>query len=847
MPDRDLTDQADLDRRAARGPRPAAARRAAAALAVGGLLALGAVVVHLHVAAFPLAGVPQATDDPGLDQLVRAHRIAGPLAWLALGALGLAVAGLWSMTNTPSTAPDPGAAADFEDLFAATTQAILITGADGRCMRCNTAFARLMQDIGLPSPLGRRLATLQADLIARGTLTLRSGGTGFALDGAVFETPGGRSFAAATAARTGGGAVVSFTDISSQRRQAVRLLAAERTARDSETRAEDLALVAEHTRDLVLMTDASGQIAWANGAFLGATGFAPDAVLGRRPDFQFGPLTEPETAARIAAALSGDAAFRCEILLYRADRSNYWAEVTICPVRARDAAGRRCICTQRDVTARRQIQEQLAQSEAQAIEFANRAEAANRAKSAFLAAMSHEIRTPMNGVIGMAELLCATALTPEQRLQAETICRSGDALMVILNDILDFSKVEAGQLDLELAPFDLAATVDEVVALIAPRAEAKGLALHIDHAPHMPRRFIGDAGRLRQVLLNLAGNAVKFTDAGSVTLGIGGTVADGTAVVEIAVADTGIGIQPERLPLIFREFVQVDSSAARRAQGTGLGLAISRRLVRLMDGDIWAEPAPDGRPGTVFRIRLPLALPADRADEPPAAPAGSGHQPPRAPGEPSMSSALPGATPGGPAALPPGAPAAATAGPAAAPPAPPMPAAPSGLAVTVSRPPVAGAMPAEGGMGPAAPGIAVLVAEDNPTNRLVIGGMLQSTGFAPVFAEDGRRAVELYRALAPTLVLMDIAMPEMDGIEATRAIRAFEQVRSLAPARIVALTASAMEGDRERCFVAGMDGHLAKPLRRQALLDLLDGVARDAASGHLAAGPNPVRAVRGVA
>ncbi|MCL5775669.1 ATP-binding protein [Limibaculum sp. FT325] len=734
-----------------------------------------------------------------LDAVEASRRLLGAAGWFVLGFSLLGVAGLYHWALRPLQRSLADSAGELDEIFAVMSQAVLITCGNGKCARANPRFSALVRDLGMRNPLGQAFAALHADLIACGALTLRPGAqppgsaqsaSPLALDGAIFETPDGRTFAISVSMRARGGAVLSFADVSSQRRQAARLLAAERAAHASATRAEELALIAQQTRDLVLMTDGAGQVTWANRAFLEGTGFGIDQVLGRSPDLQFGPLTEPETAQRIRAALSGDSPFACEVQLYRADRSAYWADVAISPIRDPAGGGRRYICTQRDISARRQIQERLAESEARAIELANRAEAASRAKSAFLASMSHEIRTPMNGVIGVTELLCATELTPQQCRYVETIRNSGEALMVILNDILDFSKVEAGQLVLDRAPFDLEVVIGEVLSLVLPRAAGKGLALQVDYAPGLPRRFAGDAGRVRQILLNLIGNAVKFTDAGEVRVAVDCTPGADGAMVQLGVADTGIGIPPDRLSQIFGDFVQVDQRASRRFQGTGLGLAISRRLARLMDGDIRAEPNAGG--GTIFTVRLPLApCPA------PAAEANAEPPPAALPG-PAASRRDPAAVSDAVAAV------------------PGLSGARAGLlhqGCTLMATPQHAL--------PCADPVTVLVAEDNATNRLVVEGMLAGTRFAPVFAEHGRRAVELFRELTPGLVLMDISMPEMDGFEATHAIRGFERARGQPPAHIVALTASAMAGDRDRCLAAGMDAHLAKPLRRSALIEVL--------------------------
>jgi signal transduction histidine kinase/CheY-like chemotaxis protein/HPt (histidine-containing phosphotransfer) domain-containing protein len=379
-----------------------------------------------------------------------------------------------------------------------------------------------------------------------------------------------------------------------------------------------------------------------------------------------------------------------------------------------------------------------------------RADAATRAKSDFLAMMSHEIRTPLGGVLGMLHLLLDTPLTERQRHYTETIRESGEALLGILNDILDFSKMEAGKLELQPVDFDLGGVVASVITLLEPRAREKQLALESTLAPDIPRTLRGDAPRLRQVLLNLVGNAIKFTDAGAVRVEV--VRVDDHPTLRFAVADTGIGIANDAQQRLFREFSQVDHSSGRRFGGTGLGLAISRKIVAAMGGEIGVDSVPGH--GSTFRFTVVLE---------PAA------------GE-----------------------------------------------VAREAPPIEAAVPP----------LRILVAEDNPVNREVAVGLLRRRGHEVDVVADGRAAVEAVRAQAYDAVLMDVHMPEMDGIEATREIRRLPGGQGDVP--IIALSASAMRNAVERALAAGMNGHLTKPLDPVALAVALAHHARPAAAGATA-------------
>ncbi|MDO8396802.1 MAG: ATP-binding protein [Bradyrhizobium sp.] len=638
----------------------------------------------------------------------------------------------------------------------------------------------------------------------------------------------------------------------------------------------------ESQGDLIVLRAGDGRITFANDAYCELAALPREKLIGSR--FALKVLEQGGTAIETNGTRIHDQ----KIATARGARWIAWREGL---VRSDAGAPSEMQSVGRDVTDRTETERALGEAR-------DHADAANRAKSRFLAMASHEIRTPLNGIIGMSGLLLDTPLTPEQATYARAVKTSGDALLSLIEELLDYSKIEAGKIDLEHRPFALSALIEDITELLAPRAQARQLEIAAYVDERLPMEVLGDAARLRQVLLNLAGNAIKFTSTGGVAL----IVEPGLWPNEISflVRDTGIGIAPEARERIFREFEQADERIARSYGGTGLGLSISERIVKRMGGRITLQ-SELGK-GSTFEVSIPLAAAEGKASEQPAFAAPDltdqsimlvGPQSIEASliarrlqrwgGQTCMVSDIAVAR----ALLPErtwhavlldhalGASEVAALAEAARTHATQRivlftpatrhelqsatataftgylikPLRAASLATRLSMPPevpapdLAGDALIDTSDNVAAPsiaparGLSILVAEDNEINALLMRSLLTRLGHLAVITTNGEEALESWLAAksagAPyDLVLMDIQMPRLDGIETTRRIRECEAGQPGRQTPILALTANTLVEDRYACFEAGMDGFLIKPLDREKLADALAGLA---ASRHLAA------------
>jgi len=651
---------------------------------------------------------------------------------------------------------------------------------------------------------------------------------------------------------------------------------ADEALRLSQAESRKLSLVASKTDNAVIITDPLGHIEWANSSYSRLTGRRLTEVHGHLlTEALASPDSDAGAVGRISAALAAHQPITTDAVQLATDDRRFHVHLDVQPVLNDDGGVENFIAIETDISSRVETEQQLRRAKAEA-------DANSRAKSEFLASMSHEIRTPMNGVIGMTSLLLETDLSPEQRDYVSTIRTSGDSLLSIINEILDFSKIESGKMELESQPFEIAQCVEEAIDIFSAQAAAKGLELAYVIDPLVPACVLGDITRLRQVLVNLMNNAVKFTPAGSVTLEVTadaattGRPADEKILLDFYITDTGIGIPADRMDLLFKPFSQVDASTTRKYGGTGLGLAICDRLCQLMGGNIDVTSTPDR--GSRFHFCIQATV-VDVTD---------GNTPPLFGSLPAGCRVLavddltvnrtaldhylrgwhlvPVLAADGPTAL-----RQAALGPlSAAIIDEGLPGGLSGLELASElralypKLPVVLLTPAttttrrtessdplllrlakpikpyplhdtlrriitepgpEAGAGTSNTGVAIrladtlpldiLLVEDNPVNQKVALRYLERMGYRADAVGNGLEAVHAMRERNYHLLIMDVQMPEMDGLEATRQIRAI-----ISPERqpvIIALTANAMTGDRERCLDVGMNDYITKPVKIEEL------------------------------
>jgi len=495
-----------------------------------------------------------------------------------------------------------------------------------------------------------------------------------------------------------------------------------------------------NTRDSVMITDADlingPTIVYVNKAFYDLTGFTEEEVIGKTPRILQRQDTNRETLDDLKATLSEGKSFQGELKNYSKSGRAYWLHISITPIFDEDGVITHFTAIERDITDRKTNEKNLTKQK-------EIAESSSVAKAEFLANMSHELRTPMNGIIGLSDLLMDTKLDEEQRQSVEAISKSSENLLILLNDILDSSKIDAGEMTLENIPFNLRNVIEDTIRLLKVKINEKKLKFRYHYSPSLPQGFVGDSTRLQQILINLIGNSIKFTDRGDITVNLSRT---DNNMMKVTIDDTGIGIPDDKLDHVFSKFSQADESTSRRYGGTGLGLTICKNLIDLMGGEIGVHSILGQ--GSSFWFKIPI-IEADIEIKDNIENGGDNIND-----------------------------------------------------IDFGN-------------------VHILVVDDHPINLMFARKLLKKIGIPRIqIVDNGQEAFEYTQVTMYDAILMDCQMPGMDGFDTTQAIRKMHKGQTL-HTPIIAVTANAMRGDREKCIEAGMDDYISKPIDPNTLIQVL--------------------------
>ncbi|MBF0498828.1 MAG: response regulator [Candidatus Riflebacteria bacterium] len=543
--------------------------------------------------------------------------------------------------------------------------------------------------------------------------------------------------------------------------------------------------IVQGSPNCIILFDFEGKCRTVNPTGLEWLGRDPETIIGHHFCEIWPNGFEPIIEKSIEQSLQGKRVMFDSEYVHPRTGALLSCQVALNPIVERDGRINKFVGIIVDLTMQKSIQNDLERNQKHLAEALEQAKIANSAKSQFLANMSHEIRTPMNSIIGFSELLLESSMAPREREWVQTILGSANALLTIINDILDFSKIQAGKMTLEIIPFDLSTVVDSIRRLLSTSAEQKNLEFLVRYSPETPRRFLGDPGRLRQILTNLVGNAIKFTERGRVTVDVFAIdTSTGHARIRIEVSDTGIGIPDSQKATMFQKFSQGSSTITRQFGGTGLGLAISKQLIDLMGGTMDFTSRVNEGSTFIINLDLPMA-PSEDSKILPDKNVNPKEVPPTIARQSDEFLSTGSAIPTGNIH--------------------------SAASSEAHKPDIAGDRY----------DMDLLLAEDNVVNQKVMTSMISCFGCRVEVAETGFSAIECFKRKKFDLILMDCQMPEMDGFTATHTIRSIEAAEGRSHTPVIALTAMAMSGDRDHCIEAGMDDYLAKPVSMETIENVL--------------------------